>query len=152
MRYGFYLLFVVLIYSTALKAQDQEISRLFPGKWKMQVENAEVFEEWTLFFDTTLVGTSFSINDGKVNIDEQILLRKNENNWEYIAIPDNQNITRFLLIEHSPKKFIFENKEHDFPQRIIYEFHKDGKMTAAIEGIVNGETKRREFSFTIIRE
>ena len=148
MRYSLYFLFVLLIYSINAKAQDNEISSLFPGKWKM--ETAEVFEEWTLFFDTTLVGTSFSINDGKVNIDEQILLRKNESNWEYIAIPDNQNITRFMLIEHSPKKFIFENKEHDFPQRIIYEFHKDGKMTAAIEGNVNGEFKRKEFSYRII--
>ena len=148
MGYSLYFLFVLLIYSINAKAQDNEISSLFPGKWKM--ETAEVFEEWTLFFDTTLVGTSFSINDGKVNIDEQILLRKNESNWEYIAIPDNQNITRFMLIEHSPKKFIFENKEHDFPQRIIYEFHKDGKMTAAIEGNVNGEFKRKEFSYRII--
>ena len=148
MRYSLYFLFVLLIYSINAKAQDNEISSLFPGKWKM--ETAEVFEEWTLFFDTTLVGTSFSINDGKVNIDEQILLRKNESNWEYIAIPDNQNITRFMLIEHSPKKFKFENKEHDFPQRIIYEFHKDGKMTAAIEGNVNGEFKRKEFSYRII--
>ena len=67
-----------------------------------------------------------------------------------IAVPENQNITLFVLIEHSPKKFLFENKEHDFPQRISYEFHKDGRMTAAIEGNVKGEIKLREFSFKIV--
>ena len=150
MKYGFYLLIVLLICSVYVKAQDQEISSLFPGKWKMEIENAEVFEVWTLFFDTTLVGTSYTVKDGKINNDEQILLRKIENNWEYIAKPDNQNITRFLLVEHSSKKFTFENKEHDFPQRITYEFHKDGKMTAAIEGNLNGEFKRKEFSYRLV--
>ena len=146
------LLVAILVSIFNLYAQDDSIIKLFPGKWKMEVQNAEVFETWTSFYDTTLVGISYSLNDENIDIDELILLRKIENNWEYIAIPDNQNITRFLLVEHSPKKFTFENKEHDFPQRISYEFHKDGKMTATIEGNVNGEFKRREFSFRIVED
>ncbi|MGB5287747.1 MAG: DUF6265 family protein, partial [Ignavibacteriaceae bacterium] len=70
----------------------------------------------------------------------------------YIAVTFNENITLFALIEHSPKKIIFENKEHDFPQRISYEFHKGGKLTAAIEGNVNGGLKRKEFSFILAEE
>ena len=65
-------------------------------------------------------------------------------------MPEGQNITLFALVEFTPKKFIFENLEHDFPQRITYEFHKDGKLTSSIEGTVNGENKRIEFSFTLV--
>jgi hypothetical protein len=31
-------------------------------------------------------------------------------------------------------KFIFENKEHDFPQKIIYHFVSESKLNASIEG------------------
>lgn len=144
--------FVFVLFTASVLSQDDSIIKLFPGKWKMDVENEEIFESWISFYDTTLVGMSYSKSNCNFDINEQILLRKTDNNWEYIAIPDNQNITRFLLVEHSSKKFVFENKEHDFPQRIIYEFHKDGKMTAAIEGTVNNEIKRKEFSFTIVED
>ena len=152
MRYSLYFLFVLLIYSTDLKAQDDEISRLFPGKWKMEIENAEVFEEWELLDENVLIGKNYTFGNGVNVLNESLFLQKIYNCWIYIAAPKVEEITLFPLVEYTPKKFIFENKKHDFPQRIVYEFHKDGKMTAAIEGNVNGETKRSEFSFTIIKD
>lgn len=40
---------------------------------------------------------------------------------------------------------VFENPEHDFPQRIIYDGREDGVLIAAIEGDEGGETRRFEF-------
>lgn len=116
----------------------------------MEVENVEVYEEWKLVNENELTGISYSIEDGVKNISENLYIKKFADQWAYVAVPKNQNITLFALIEHSPKKFLFENKEHDLPQRISYEFHKDGSMTAAIEGNVNGEIKRKEFSFKLV--
>jgi hypothetical protein len=144
--------YALLIFSTNLFAQDGSILMLFPGKWKMENEESEIYESWTLFTDSVLVGINYSKDNNEMDINEQILLRKQEDSWEYIAIPNNQDITRFILIEHSPKKFTFENKDHDFPQRIIYEFHKDGKLTAVLEGDIKGELKRKEFSFHLVEE
>ena len=118
----------------------------------MDVENVEVYEEWQLVNENELIGISYSIEDGVKKITENLYLKKFADRWAYVAIPKNQNPTLFVLIEHSPKKFLFENKEHDFPQNISYEFHKDGRMTAAIQGEVNGEIKRKEFSFKIVEE
>jgi hypothetical protein len=142
----------VIVYSTILFAQDESILKLFPGKWKMDIANTEIYEEWFVVNDNELIGKSFSIEAGKEMISETLYLKKFGEQWAYVAVPEGQSITLFALVEHSPKTFTFENKEHDFPQRIVYEFHKGGKMTAAIEGTVNGENKRREFGFTIVED
>ncbi len=40
----------------------------------------------------------------------------------------------FTLINIDKNKFIFQNKEHDFPQRIIYELKSGNELIATIEG------------------
>ena len=130
--------------------QDAEIKQLFPGKWKL--DNSNVYEEWDIVNDTEFVGKSYSMENGVKKINEVLYLKKFDDRWAYVAIPKNQIMTLFPLVESNPKKFIFENKEHDFPQRIIYEFHKGGELTAAIEGEVNGKFKRVEFLFKLVEE
>jgi hypothetical protein len=146
------LIFLIFLITQFTLAQDDYILKLFPGKWQMETDGAEIFEEWIVSGETELTGKSFSIDDGNEYISEILYLKKFGEQWAYVAVPEGQSITLFALVEYTPKKFIFENKEHDFPQRIIYEFHKDGKLTAAIEGNVNGEMKRREFSFNLVEE
>jgi hypothetical protein len=145
---------VLVVFTTVvnLYSQDESIKNLFPGKWKMEIENAEVYEEWEMLSETELVGKSYSIKDEVQSISENLYLKRFTDQWAYVAVPKGQNIALFALIVYSRKKFVFENKEHDFPQRIIYEFHKDGKLTAAIEGDVNGKLKRKEFSFILVEE
>ena len=144
------LLVSILISIVNLYAQDDSIGKLFPGKWKMDVENVQVYEEWKLINNNELIGTSYNLENGIKIINENLWIKKFADQWAYIALPSNQNMTLFSLIEHSPKKLVFENKEHDFPQRISYEFHKDGKMTAVIEGDVGGGIKRKEISYKIV--
>jgi len=146
------IIFLGLISIVSLNAQDESILKLFQGKWKMDKANTEIYEEWVVVNDNELIGKSYSIEDGTEIISETLYLKKFGDQWAYVAIPSEQSITLFALKENTSKIFTFENKEHDFPQRIIYEFHKGGKLTAAIEGTVNGEIKRREFSFTILAE
>lgn len=145
-------LLIILFTTLNLFAQDDAIKKLFPGKWKMDIENAEVYEEWELLSENELAGKSYSVKDGIKIINENLYLKKFADQWAYVAVPKNQNIALFAIIEYSAKKITFENKEHDFPQKIIYEFHKGGKLTAAIEGNVNGEFRRTEFSFVLVEE
>jgi hypothetical protein len=65
----------------------------------------------------------------------------------YVAIPVNQTITLFALTSFLGNKFIFENDEHDFPQRVIYEFVSDTQLNARIEGMIEGELMSRDFTF-----
>lgn len=146
------ILITLIISFTIIQAQDDSILKLFPGKWKMEIKNAEVYEEWEILSETELIGKNYSIKDSLHTIGEKLYLKKFSDQWAYVAVPKNQLITLFTLIEHTNKTFVFENKEHDFPQRIIYEFHKNGKLTSAIEGEVNGEIERKEFSFILVEE
>ena len=121
------LLVAILVSISNLYAQDDSIIKLFPGKWKMEVQNAEVFETWTSFYDTTLVGISYSLNDENIDIDELILLRKIENNWEYIAIPDNQNITRSYWLNIHLKNLLLKIRNMTSLRELFMNFIKMGK-------------------------
>jgi hypothetical protein len=138
---------ILVFFTISVFAQDESITKLFPGKWQIDTDKSEFFEEWELINGTELIGKSYSTEDGVKVMSENIYLKKFADHWAYVAIPKSQTITLFALTEYSESKFIFENKEHDFPQRIIYEFTADGKLNAAIEGMMDGEFMRREFTF-----
>ena len=146
------ILFFILLPVLFIYTQEQEIKKLFPGKWKLNVNNSEVYEEWIMESETELTGKSYSINNGVQDIGEVLFLKKFAEIWAYVAIPEGQNITLFKLIKYSSNKFVFENEEHDFPQRIIYEFSDDDKLSVAIEGIVNGKMKRKEFNYITVND
>jgi hypothetical protein len=78
-------------------AQDDSITKLFPGKWEVDVENAEVYEEWKLLNENELTGISYSVNDGVKNISENLYLKRFADKWTYIAVPKNQNPTLFAI-------------------------------------------------------
>ncbi len=44
-------------------------------------------------------------------------------------------------------KVVFENPEHDFPQRIIYERGDEGSLGARIEGIQNGKASSSKWTW-----
>lgn len=67
----------------------------------------------------------------------------------YVAIPSGQKETSFKLTKSDGKEVVFENPEHDFPQRIIYRFENDNSLFARIEGTIKG--KQRSVDFTMKR-
>jgi hypothetical protein len=133
-------------------AQDDLITKIFPGKWKMISDKIEYYEEWRLINVSELIGIGFSIEEGDTVLSEELCVKKFADKWAYVALPVNQTITLFALTEYSDNKFIFENEEHDYPQKIIYEFTADGKLNAATEGIIDGELMRRDFHFIRIEK
>lgn len=65
-----------------------------------------------------------------------------------IASPSGQETARFKMTAIGPLEVVFENPEHDFPQRIAYRLIEDGKLLGRIEGTVNGEAKAGDFAMT----
>jgi hypothetical protein len=143
---------ILLLLASNIFAQDDSIIKLFSGKWKMISDRIEYYEEWKLINSNELTGIGFSIEEWDTVSSEKLYLKKFEDTWAYIALPVNQTITLFALTEYSESRFIFENKEHDYPQRIVYEFTADGKLNAATEGMIDGELMRRDFRFMRIEK
>jgi Domain of unknown function (DUF6265) len=52
----------------------------------------------------------------------------------YIAQPSGQKEATFNLTSLTDNTVVFENPEHDFPQKISYTLKPDGTLLATIEG------------------
>ena len=64
----------------------------------------------------------------------------------YIAQPQGRPPTSFPLVESSANRVVFENKTHDFPQRIIYWRERDS-LHARVEGPKNGREQAMEWTW-----
>jgi len=65
----------------------------------------------------------------------------------YEAHPSGQPSAVFLSREITDSSVVFENAEHDFPQRVGYRRSESG-VAAWIEGTVKGQMRRIDFAYT----
>jgi hypothetical protein len=66
----------------------------------------------------------------------------------YHASPMGGPATAFKLVSQRTAEVVFENKAHDFPQRITYRLTGPDKLEVVIEGESGGQTDRRSWSWT----
>ena len=72
-------------------------------------------------------------------------------NLFYFASPGARPPVAFELVESGERRAVFENKQHDFPQRILYWLDTAGAMHARIEGPQAGNTVSEEWVWTKTR-
>jgi len=66
----------------------------------------------------------------------------------FVAKPkENKEETPFKLIKLTANDAVFENPDHDFPQRVIYK-RQGSKLTGRIEGNNNGKSRGIDFPMT----
>jgi len=121
------------------------------GSWEMQTAKGKIVEQWVQNSDQTLSGKSYRINaKGDSVLSETLQIRKIGKEIFYCSTVANQNEGKevcFKLVSTKDKIYIFENKEHDFPQRIVYENQGKKEMLASIEGELNGKSRKSEFRY-----
>jgi hypothetical protein len=66
----------------------------------------------------------------------------------YFASPKGAPATRFCLVEIQAQRVVFENRGHDFPQRIAYWLDASGKLHARIEGNFADRQESEEWVWT----
>jgi len=120
------------------------------GCWEFTSGSRHVFEQWTSPEGATMIGVSRTVSNGKTTEYEFLLIREGANGLEYVAKPSGQAEATFTATRASASEIVFENPSHDFPQRIIYRKEGDS-LKAAIEGPVNGQTRRIEFPYVKAR-
>lgn len=115
------------------------------GKWEASTKNGKFFENW----DKTALFTLEAKGGELVNQDtvfkELITLIKINEHWCYIPIVGKQDPVIFNLKESNNHAFVFVNKEHDFPKRIIYEFIDSLNFKARVEGEIKGILQSEEY-------
>jgi hypothetical protein len=103
--------------------------------WINEDSNGVTKEQWTKIDENKYEGKSFTIKDGDTVFSEELMLEKKGNDVYYTAVvKHNPAPVSFKMIEYSDKHAVFENQEHDFPQKISYKLQYDGSLLAWIEG------------------
>lgn len=78
---------------------------------------------------------------------EFVVLREQGNQLAYEAHPSGQASAVFLSTSVSESAVVFENLQHDFPQRIGYQRKGSHELLAWIEGPQRGQNRRIEFPY-----
>lgn len=125
-----------------------EAAAWLAGRWEFEKNGRIVREEWMAPAGGTMLGMSRTVKGDKTLEYEHLFLGADEQgDLTYVSIPSGQTKTAFKLLKHEGHSIVFENKEHDFPQRVGYTLNSDGSLTAFIEGEVNGKLRRVVFPY-----
>ena len=122
------------------KASIEDISWL-TGCWEMSESDFTVTELWLAPSGSMMIGLSQTVSDDKTSGYEFLKIEEKEGKLVYTAIPSGQIETSFYQVQLNDTMVVFENMEHDFPQRIIYTLLNKDSLNARVEATENSELK-----------
>ncbi len=117
------------------------------GCWELTDGDRRVEEQWTSPRAGIMLGVGRTARGDRLVEFEFVELRERDGRLEYRAHPSGQAPAPFLSARVSDTEVVFENPEHDFPQRVAYRRDGADRLLAWIEGRAGGETRRREFPY-----
>ena len=147
------LFLIILCIGIAVPVEgDSDLKELqwLVGQWKGQLGKNTYYESWKPTNHGPLEGSSSMVNpQGKTILTEVLRIDKIGAHVVYIAAVKKNHPVLFTLIEtfeeNNKPKWVFENKEHDFPQRIIYTRESPDTLVARVEGVIKGKEEQEEF-------
>jgi hypothetical protein len=93
-----------------------------------------------------MLGTGRTTKDGRLVEYEFVIIRERGDALVYEAHPSGQPSAEFVSTQVDSGTVIFENAQHDFPQRIGYRRLASG-LEAWVEGTANGKSRRIDFTY-----
>jgi Domain of unknown function (DUF6265) len=93
------------------------------------------------------VGMHKDVKDGVMVGFEHFRIAKENGAITYFSSPGGAPPTPFRLKSVENRRAVFENLEHDFPQRIVYWLEPDGRLGARIEGEMEGKQEAMEWKW-----
>ena len=120
------------------------------GCWKRAYGKRAVEEVWMAPRAGLMLGVGRTTNAaGDTLIEyEQTKIQQLGNDLVFTASPSAQATDSFTAIAVSDSSVTFENKKHDFPQRVGYTLRADGSLAAWIEGTQGGKSRHVDFPYT----
>lgn len=121
------------------------------GTWTN--ESGEEFSQETWSKENASSFTAFSFTQvGKETVFSETMALEQKGDSLLLTVltanQENEKPVTFKMVSSENGKFTFENKNHDFPERIIYTNPVKDSLHAWIEGTVNGEAKKVDFYFS----
>jgi hypothetical protein len=149
-----YIVFLVLpLINACSGAQNLSMHKfdVLLGSWERIEGNSRFIEHWTKTNDNLYQGSSVEIIKGDTVFAENIdLIKKGSSIYYIVSFPTIATApVSFQLV--STKPWTFENKENDFPQRIVYQRPVKDSLKAHIEGTSDGNFQKIEFPMKRIK-
>jgi hypothetical protein len=115
------------------------------GTWAGEKDGVAMEELWTTPRGGTLLGVHRDVKGDRLLSWEFLRIQATETGIVYFASPRSAPPTPFTMVESGDKRVVFENTQHDFPQRILYWLDPQGALHARIEGPQGGKTVSEEW-------
>jgi len=117
------------------------------GTWSGTAEGVTMEEHWMPPGDGLMVGVHRDLRPGRPPFFEFLRIEARPDGVFYMASPRGRDATPFKLASLEHKRVVFENPEHDYPQRIIYWAEGEDILHARIEGTNDGKEGSSEWSW-----
>lgn len=132
------LLFLIIFGRTQLYAQmnstDLEKLSWIIDRWVSNDGESTSYEHWEKVSETQFTGGSETVKNGDTVFTEKLKIELIDGSVYYIAdVAHNPAPVKFKLTFLTDSEAVFENPEHDFPQKISYKYI-EGNLNASIEG------------------
>lgn len=129
-----YILTLLILFIADLTFAQSSFPGFLQGTWKM--ENNEIYEHWDKLNESSLKGVSYKFNNGEITISEYLDIAETNSETTYTATVLNQNEGRGVSFKltKTDSTFTFENPDHDFPKKIVYQKLNDKEIFVQVSG------------------
>lgn len=142
-----HLLLVLNMFVSNLSFGQSDFPYFLQGTWKM--EHKEIYERWDKLNDESLKGFTYKSEGGQMFVLEYLEITRKNNDIIYTAFVVSQNQGKGIefKLTRSDSSFIFENPDHDFPKKIVYQ-----KLSGTDILVQVTSGKQRGFSYRMTKQ
>jgi len=145
-------LYLLHISGGVVAADESSLGQLawLGGCWNAEGSEPGSGEQWMPLAGNSLMGVSRTVRQGRtVAYEFMRIAQDSDGRLAFIAQPSGKPPASFPVRSMNKTEVVFENPEHDFPQRVIYRLESPTQLRASIEGIRNGSLK--SIAFPMVR-
>jgi len=149
MKHHLLVILIAVAFHGALAAQRAGVQRVawLQGCWAVVSPERTIEEHWMVPRGKSMVGVGRTVRGDTLVEYELVLIREQGDQLAYEAHPAGQPAAVFLSREVTDSSVLFENLQHDFPQRVGYSRRGADSLLAWIEGTQQGQVRRIEFPY-----
>ena len=138
---------VLLLFSCQSEKTLEEFQFLI-GKWEGERDGMALQELWKKENNSIFSGEGSVCLGTDTMFHEKLKLEIRDGEIFYVAtLPSSKAPVSFKLVFSEKNKWMFENKQHDFPQTIRYHLVRPDSLVASVEGYDKGKPSKEEFYF-----
>lgn len=127
-----------------------EKAEWFLGEWGNVTPEGELTERWKQENDSVYLGESYFVINGKDTVfAETVRLEEASGKLTYTVTVPGQNNGQpvpFKMTSATDSQLVFENPQHDFPSKIVYNKITADSIMAEISGMEKGKPASQQFA------